>query len=48
MSCERLRPSMLLLCWLRWIGFRMHVLSRAFDPVKEISRRLFPNDPLEA
>lgn len=48
MCCERpLRPE-LLGFWERRIGFRLHVSSRAFDPVKEITRRLFPNDHLEA
>ena len=35
-------------CWVRRIGFRLHAFFRAFDPVKEITRRLFPNDPREA
>ena len=38
----------LLGCWERRIGFRLHVDFRAFDPAKEITRRLFPNDHLEA
>jgi hypothetical protein len=36
------------MCWERRIGFRLHVHCRAFDPVKENTRRLFPNDPHEA
>ena len=51
MSSDRsLRPSSLFLlgCWERRIGFRLHADVRAFDPVKEITRRLFPNDHLEA
>lgn len=51
MACERSwRPSFLALlgCWERRIGFRLDRLFRAFDPVKEITRRLFPNDHLEA
>lgn len=34
--------------WERRIGFRLDRNCRAFDPVKEITRRLFPNDPHEA
>lgn len=52
MVCERsLRPSSLLdllRCWERRIGLRLDKFVRAFDPVKEITRRLFPNDHLEA
>lgn len=48
MRRERLCILTVLECWERRIGFRLHVQSRAFDPVKEITRRLFPNDHLEA
>lgn len=48
MGGERSWRPILLKCWERRIGFRLHVQSRAFDPVKEITRRLFPNDHLEA
>jgi transposase len=48
MRCERSMFSMLIRYWERRIGFRLHVLSRAFDPVKEITRRLVPNDHPEA
>ena len=34
--------------WDRWIGCRPDTSFRAFDPVKEICRRLPPNDQLEA
>ena len=43
------RPmSLMLRRWGRRIGFRLHVSFRAFDPVKEITRRLPLNDQLEA
>ena len=48
MACERPMGPMLLRCWERRIGFRLHAFSRAFDPVREITRRLFPNDHREA
>ena len=48
MSCERTMFPTQLSSRERRIGFRLHVLSRAFDPVKEITRRLFPNDHPEA
>lgn len=51
MSSDRsccLTPLALLGCWERRIGFRLDSVFRAFDPVKEITRRLFPNDQLEA
>ena len=51
MFCERSSRLMLLdllECWERRIGFRLDLFFRAFDPVKEITRRLFPNDHLEA
>jgi len=48
MACERLWRLMLVRCWERRIGFRLNVVARALDPVKEISLRLFPNDHLEA
>jgi hypothetical protein len=35
-------------CWERRIGFRLDRICRAFDPVEENNRRLFPNDPHEA
>ena len=35
MWCERPWRPMLLVCWERRIGFRLHALFRAFDPVKE-------------
>ena len=34
--------------WERRIGCRLDASFRAFDPVKEITRRLPPNDQLEA
>lgn len=34
--------------WARRIGCRLDNKFRAFDPVKEITRRLPPNDQLEA
>jgi hypothetical protein len=34
--------------WARRIGCRLDWHLRAFDPVKEITRRLSPNDQLEA
>lgn len=40
--------SLMLRRWGRRIGFRLDVHFRAFDPVKENSRRLFPNDLPEA
>jgi transposase len=48
MGGERPSGLMLLWCWVRRIGFRLHMHFRAVDPVKEITRRLFPNDHLEA
>lgn len=48
MLCERSSFLMLLLCWKRRIGCRLHSAFRAFDPVKEITRRLYPNDQHEA
>ena len=48
MSGERSRFPILLQCWERRIGFRLYVLARAFDPVKEINLHLFPNDHPEA
>jgi hypothetical protein len=48
MRCERPWRPALLECWERRIGFRLDVVFRAFDPVKEIILRLFPNDHLEA
>ena len=48
MWCERPWRPILLVCWERRIGFRLDALFRAFDPVKEITRRLFANDHLEA
>ena len=38
----------MLRCWVRRIGCRLDWQFRAFDPVKEIIRRLPPNDQLEA
>jgi hypothetical protein len=35
-------------CWERRIGFRLDRQRRAYDPVQENNRRLFPNDPHEA
>lgn len=47
MFCERsISPA--LRRWGRRIGFRMDRTLRAFDPVKEYIRRLFPNDHHEA
>jgi len=48
MRCERSKFPILLRCWERRIGFRLYGLSRAFDPVKEITLHLFPNDHPEA
>ncbi len=43
------RPWCLMLRrWARRIGSRLDWRFRAFDPVKEITRRLPPNDQLEA
>ena len=38
----------LLRCWARRIGCRLDRHLRALDPLKEITRRLPPNDQLEA
>lgn len=38
----------MLRCWARRIGCRLDGKFRAFDPVEEITRRLPPNDQLEA
>ncbi len=48
MACERSRFPMAYRCWERRIGCRLDAIFRAFDPVKEITRRLYPNDQLEA
>lgn len=48
MRCDRPWCSMLLWCWARRIGCRLDCQFRAYDPVKEITRRLPPNDQLEA
>jgi len=51
MFCDRsLRPSSFVLrrCWERRIGFKLDRLFRAFDPVKEITRRLLQDNHLEA
>ncbi len=48
MHCERSRFLILLRSWERRIGFRLYELSRAFDPVREITLHLFPNDHPEA
>lgn len=44
------RPIFLILLkgWERRIGFRLYSVLRAFDPVKEITLHLFPNDHPEA
>lgn len=47
MSGERSWCPMLR-CWARRIGCRLHLFVRAFDPVKELTRRLPPNDQHEA
>lgn len=46
MTCERSWISMLLECWERRIDDRLDALFRVFDPVKKITRRLYPNDPI--
>ena len=48
MRCERSTFLILLRSWERRIGFRLYACSRAFDPVKELSLHLFPNDHPEA
>lgn len=48
MRSDRSQHPMLYRRWERRIGFRLHVNLGLFDPVKEITRRLFPNDHLEA
>jgi hypothetical protein len=35
-------------CWERRNRYQAECSNRAFDPVKENTRRLFPNDPHEA
>ncbi len=47
MFCDR-SWNLMLQRWERRIGCRLDVSFRAFDPVKEITRRLPPNDQLEA
>jgi len=46
----RERPCILALieCWERRIGYRLDVFLGHSDPVKEITRRLYPNDQPEA
>jgi hypothetical protein len=48
MRGERSQHLMLYRRWERRIGLRLHGNVGLFDPVKEITRRLFPNDHLEA
>jgi hypothetical protein len=48
MPRERSKFPVLLWSWERRIGFRLYDLSRALDPVKEITLHLFPNDHPEA
>lgn len=48
MPGERSKFLILIWSWERRIGFRLYELSRAFDPVKEITLHLFPNDHPEA
>ena len=48
MPCERSKFLILLWSWEGRIGFRLYELFRAFDPVKEITLHLFPNDHPEA
>lgn len=48
MRCERSKFLILLWSWERRIGFRLYARFRAFDPVKEITLHLFPNDHPEA
>jgi len=48
MRCERSLLLALLRCWERRIGFRLDFDLGRFDPVKEITRRLYPNDQREA
>lgn len=48
MPGERSKFPILLGFWERRIGFRLYELARAFDPVKEITLHLFPNDHPEA
>ena len=48
MFCERSLFLMLLECWERRIGCRLYVNLGHYDPVKEITRRLYPNDHPEA
>ena len=48
MRCERSCILALIRCWERRIGCRLDGLLGQFDPVKEITCRLYPNDQREA
>ena len=48
MFCERSSTLALIEFWERRIGFRLYCLLGRFDPVEEITRRLYPNDQREA
>ena len=48
MRGERSKLSMRYRCWERRIGDRLDAWTRAFDPVKELTSRLLPNDHHEA
>ena len=48
MLFERSQHPMFYRHWERRIGFRLYALLGLLDPVEEITRRLFPNDHLEA
>jgi len=48
MRCERSSIPALIMCWERRIGCRLYWFLGPYDPVKEITRRLYPNDQPEA
>jgi len=48
MGCERSCLLALIRCWERRIGCRLDCFLGPCDPVKEITRRLYPNDQPEA
>ncbi len=48
MGCERSCIPTRIECWERRIGYRLDCLLGHCDPVKEITRRLYPNDQREA
>ena len=48
MRVERSSIPSLIECWERRIGCRLDDFLGHYDPVKEITRRLYPNDQHEA